>query len=701
MRIVLLAAICLTGLILSAGSVWAGEPASGWRGNMTGLWPQANPPLKWSRIPRGAMEGLRASTTKPANGDPKDAPLVEKGLIRDWLVLGPFPVPDSNKNFDDDPLGGEPDVQPAPDMMTAGKVWTPATVPADDIMVFGTAEMPFLDLTKVFPYQRNQVGYAHTYLYSPRGGRARIVADHMEGLKAWLNGREVYRSPERQAALGYYTALSRHELRHLYQPAAGIELELKAGWNRLLLKLSTSNKEGYTEMKTCLRIMDPPDVRYESENILWMTELPNRSTATPILVGNRLYVMAEPDELVCVDKESGKVLWTAAVNYFEALTADERRAQPAYAERVDPLVSRLRGEKDFVKRIGLRAEIDKALIGIDAEKFAIHADGHFEAHFGIVGFTMPTPVSDGKFVYVWNGMGVAACFDLDGRRQWITRLETGELAYGSSPALADGVLTVFLNRLYGLDAATGTLKWTQPRIRKNVAAVLAARLGNADVFVTQAGEVIRPSDGKLLFRPREQTLNDTGWAPPVILGNTMYLPNYGVKQISRFDFDSGGTEGETWQVKPTSIVSLPDEVSRKADGGWIDRWTAGSLLVWQGLAYQTDIYGMLYVVDLESRQMVQWRQLELAGFMHYNAVPVSASVTLVGKHLVVLDNQGTALILEPGREARVVGRNQIGTVIDRWLPIPGQETLAYAPPLADGERMYLRGERYLYCIGRK
>ena len=35
------------------------EPTSGWRGNQTGLWPEAKVLTEWSRIPRGAMEGLR------------------------------------------------------------------------------------------------------------------------------------------------------------------------------------------------------------------------------------------------------------------------------------------------------------------------------------------------------------------------------------------------------------------------------------------------------------------------------------------------------------------------------------------------------------------------------------------------------------------------------------------------------------------
>jgi hypothetical protein len=35
----------------------------------------------------------------------------------------------------------------------------------------------------------------------------------------------------------------------------------------------------------------------------------------------------------------------------------------------------------------------------------------------------------------------------------------------------------------------------------------------------------------------------------------------------------------------------------------------------------------------------------------------------------------------------------------RYWPIPAQETIGYSPPLPDGNRLYLRGERYLYCIG--
>jgi outer membrane protein assembly factor BamB len=692
--------VTLLGSLLLVPFAQAAQPATGWRGNGTGLWPDATPPLEWSRIPRGALDGLRAQAGRPPGKGAGDAPVVHKGLLRDWLVLGPFAVQDSLRDFDQDSIKGEGTVEPSAGEKLAGLAWTRATVPPDDIMVFGTAELPWLDLARVVGFKRNSVAYAHTYLFSPRGGPARIVVDHAHGLKAWLNGMQVYRAPERGVALGSYTAISRHELHHLHQPSPRFDLALKAGWNRLLLKLSTPSKPGHNEMRCALRIMDPSGVRYESKNIRWMTPLPGRSTSTPILVGDRLFVMAEPDQLLCLEKSTGKILWSASINYYEALTAAERRARGAFAEQIVPLVAQLAKEGNQVKRTRLQAEIQKALEKIDPAKFKVAGSGHFESHFGIVGFTMPTPVSDGKHVFVWSSLGVAACFDLAGKRRWITRVEADEINYGSSPALADGVLVVFQNGLYGLDARNGKVLWQQRRVRYNVGAVLAGTLAGRAVVVAQRGDAVRPSDGALLFWQRESSLSgDTGWAPPVLLGNRVYSPKFGVSELRVFDYSE--VKDPPWKPRLVRRLNLPGEVSRGKGGRWIDRWTAGSPLVWDGLVYQSDIYQTLYVTDLKSGKMLYRQEMDLHGLTHYNAVAVAASPTLVGKHVLVLDNQGTTLVLEPGPKYRVVACNRIATQLDRPWPIPAQETIGYAPPVVDGGRLYLRGEAHLYCIGKE
>jgi hypothetical protein len=690
--------LVLLPLSLLAGAR-ADGPATGWRGNGTGLYPDAAPPLEWSRVPRGALDGLRAQADRPKDGKPGDAALVEKGLLRDWLVLGPIPVKDAVKDFDSDALQAEM-AEPAAGRKVGGLTWTRASVPPDDIMVFGTAELPWLDLGKAVGFKLNQLAYAHTYLYSPRGGKARVVVDHGEGLVAWLNGKQVYRATQRTMGLSFYTFLSRIELNHLDQSSPRFDVELKAGWNRFLLKLSSPSRPGFKDMRCSLRIIDAPGVRYESKNVRWMTALPGRSTSTPIVVGDRLFVMCEPDELVCLDKITGKIRWSAFINYYEALTAEERRKVPAFAREVDPLIVRLRKETNPLERTRIRAAMQKALLKIDEEKFKVKGSGHFESHFGIVGFTMPTPVSDGKRVYVWSGMGVAACFDLRGKRQWIARVQAEEINYGSSPALADGVLVVFQAALYGFDAKTGKLLWEQPRVKYNVGALLGATLAGRPVVVTQRGDVVRPADGSLLFWQRESGMSgDTGWAPPVVLGDQVYSPKYGVTGLRVFDY--AGLKDVPWKPKMIAKLEMPPEVSRRKNGGWIDRWTAGSPLVHDGLVYQVDIYQTLYVSDLKTRKLVYRQELDMHGLTHYNAVAVAASPTLVGKHVLVCDNQGTTLVLEPGRKFRMVAKNRLMTQLDRRWPIPAQETIGYAPPVADGPRLYLRGEAYLYCVGRE
>ncbi|MBI1830394.1 MAG: hypothetical protein HYR84_02975 [Planctomycetes bacterium] len=111
------------------------------------------------------------------------------------------------------------------------------------------------------------------------------------------------------------------------------------------------------------------------------------------------------------------------------------------------------------------------------------------------------------------------------------------------------------------------------------------------------------------------------------------------------------------------------------------------------------IWRNAFAYDLKMKKMDYQQDTAMGGFFHYNAVPVAASPAWMGEHILVQNNQGTALLLKPGSKYEVAAKNQIGTVLDRPWPVPGQETLSYSAPITDGRRLYLRGERYLYCIG--
>src|SRR4051812_28557576 len=63
----------------------------------------------------------------------------------------------------------------------------------------------------------------------------------------------------------------------------------------------------YPEAAPPLAWSKSPDGK--THNILWQRRMPSYSWATPLVVGDRLFVRAEPYDLVCLDKNTGKVLW--------------------------------------------------------------------------------------------------------------------------------------------------------------------------------------------------------------------------------------------------------------------------------------------------------------------------------------------------------------------------------------------------------
>src|SRR5437773_5661793 len=54
---------------------------------------------------------------------------------------------------------------------------------------------------------------------------------------------------------------------------------------------------------------DPPREWGPDKNVVWKTKMPNFSVATPVIVGERIFVCSEPTTLVCVNKADGKILW--------------------------------------------------------------------------------------------------------------------------------------------------------------------------------------------------------------------------------------------------------------------------------------------------------------------------------------------------------------------------------------------------------
>jgi outer membrane protein assembly factor BamB len=686
----------LFALLLTLSSVQAADnavPASiGWRGNQTGLFPDCKAPVTWSLVSTGPGEGLRCAATLPAGVDDKDVAPVYGGLVTKWLVIAPFAVKDGGADFAKELVPGEANLAPKPGDKVGELQWKPAGTAGDGVT------FPSVKTTDA-KGKTNEGALATTCLFARTAGRLRAVVGHPVQMKVFVNGKEVYGNREYGLNVGSAYTLSNNRCAGVWAVNPSFEFDVKQGWNRIVVKLMSTPRAGWNDLLFMMRLADASPVRYERKNILWETPLPDHSHGAPIVVGDKVFVTSEPDELICIDKQTGKLVWTATNNYYDATAQAERDANPAFKEKVEPLAKKLADEKDPVGRWAARKKLYDALQEIDKKKYKINFDGHLQGHFEIVGFTN-TPVSDGKHVYFWNGAGVAACYDLDGKRQWIRRLDAKKLFYSAAPAVIGGKLAVYFIQMYGLDAKTGQIAWEQPEVDKTVASLLSARLAGVDVFISQQGEVVRASDGKMLWKNPHKITNDTGWAPPTALGNVMYIPWYGTSMMWVLDFS--GCKGDEWKPKEDSVgVGSGFPRLSTAPLGIPREQTAGSPLIYDGKTYINDWCGGYYVVDLKTKKTLAVKAMLSQGDAYYVAMPVAASCTLIGKHVVMMDNQGHAVVLEPGGECKEVARNRIAMQIQRDWATTTQEYTTYAPPVADGDRIYIRGERHLYCIGEK
>src|SRR5208283_908891 len=112
------------------------------------------------------------------------------------------------------------------------------------------------------------------------------------------------------------------------------------------------------------------------------------------------------------------------------------------------------------------------------------------------GYTVPTPVTDGKHVFVLFGSGVLAALDFDGKIVWreeLPRLKDVDGGICSSPILYED--TVILpsiddSGLRALEKATGKLKWEQKtRDRNRMSTPALIRIGDKTQLIHYAGGI--------------------------------------------------------------------------------------------------------------------------------------------------------------------------------------------------------------------
>ncbi len=423
-----------------------------------------------------------------------------------------------------------------------------------------------------------------------------------------------------------------------------------------------------------------PPVKWSAEtNVVWKTPMPSWSNATPIIVGDKLFVCSEPDELVCVNLADGKILWRRPNGYEQVFPADEMAEIREKAAKAEVINKKLRGAqgklwkaKKKLKKAPEDADLKKQVETRNAEVKAITKE--FEplkehmtpATNKVNGYSSHTPVSDGKHVWVATGFGTVACYDLAGERKWIRLIQKPVHNWGNStsPVLADGKLIVHFQDMIGLDPATGDEAWrTKSKINGLWGTPAVTKVDGVELIISATGDVVRASDGKKLTKRKISKLD---YGSPVVLDGVAYFVQEG-----------------------SGAVKLPEKVGEKftCEELWrlpkkpkTDIRHYASSLVHDGLVYAITRKRVLSVLDAASGDKVYSKRLKLGGGEVYS------SITLAGKYVYISIDSGRTIVMEPGREYKEVAVNQL-------------ETFRSCPVFA-GKRMYIRGYKHLYCIGK-
>lgn len=469
---------------------------------------------------------------------------------------------------------------------------------------------------------------------------------------------------------------------------------------------------------------------YTTKGIVWAAPLPAGGISSPIVVGDRIFVTCEPGDLVCIEKQTGKILWIRSNFDFEGMTAEERAALPLAAEilpngkrkegatsrpvmeLVTPLVQQLATANDEVvadlnarlasaatsaymvspamkKKRDIECQIHNQLLAADKKRFD-HAWPQ-----AVYGYCTETPASDGKYVCAYISFGMSACYDMQGNRKWIVTGAGGgeEKGHFTSPLIMGGQMVVWGNpQMRGYDVETGKVLWTNPVRGANASSLYGLRVGN-DLVAAYRNYFIRIRDGQAIWGSKDV---DNSTITSIVEGDTIYGwlgagPQAALKSMR---VPPEGTEAKKL---------IPGRTFKGANwaggeqGGTFERGICGSPLFVGGLIYQITSGGGLIVNDAEDGSVVYQKVLPVkprTAYWQWGGACVSPA--LAGKNIFLFDNQGRTVIVEPGKEYKELAVNRIEESGD------GKEQVQnLACPYFEGSRIYYRTPGYLYCVGEK
>ena len=370
------------------------------------------------------------------------------------------------------------------------------------------------------------------------------------------------------------------------------------------------------------------------ENIVWKLAMPSWSGSTPIIWRNLIFLnVADGDNLAlwCVDRKKGDVVWKK------------------------PL-------------------------------------GNGNVKMRKQNMSSPSPVTDGKNVFVMTGTGILKGFDFSGKELWTRDIQKDYGAFGlnwgyaSSPLLLDDSL--YVQVLHGMktddpsyilriDKKTGNTLW---KVERSTTAIRESpdsyttpgllRYGKNVEIVITGGDCVTghdPATGKELWRANGLNPdNDPSYrivASPVIFGDIVYAPTR-VRPL--LALKAGGRGDITSSHVLWSTINGPDVPTPVTDGKYF---------------YVVNDRGIMWCLDAKTGQ-------EIYGQQRIKPGTYSASPVLADDKIYVTSEEGLTTVVKAGPKFEVLAENALN---DYCLS---------SPAISDGQ-IFIRTAGQLFCIGKQ
>ena len=371
------------------------------------------------------------------------------------------------------------------------------------------------------------------------------------------------------------------------------------------------------------------------DNLAWKLPLPDRSGATPIIWGDYIFLNVGEAHLGdlylwAVDKKTGTVLW-------------------------------------------------RKLLG---------GGNHMERKQTM---SSPSPVTDGKSVYVMTGTGVFKAFDYKGNQLWERDIQKDygrfglNWGYASSPLLHEdalyvqvlhGMKTSDASYILRIDKNTGKTVWRVERptraIRESPDSYSTPTLvksGGRLQLVVLGGDCLTGHDlatGKELWRANGfNPDNDPNYrtiASAVAYDGIVYAPTR-VKPLQAFRV--GGSGDITKSNFLFAFQNGPDVPTPVTDGRYF---------------YSVNDRGIVYCLDAKTGK-------EIYGGKRIKSGTYSASPTLADGRIYITSEDGVTSVIKAGPEFEVLAENNVNDYCLSTISVSGGQ-------------LFLRTTQALWCIGK-